>query len=290
MNTRTSRPLSGNPSGFFTWGNGFQKPPSDSKVQLCRLPGSTLILCALLILLVAQAACVTTGPTTRTTGVPYDPAGPLPAPTAEPGCPPPIQIPPLALPAEGPGPNETLPTGSIWTPASFSMFQDLKAKRVGDTLTITVSEKSDASKTAKTTTGRAKDNSADINFAGLTAGGTTVLGPMQTGYTGKSDNNFKGAGVTSKTDTMTAYMSATVIDVMPNGNLLIRGSRWTKVNDELQQMVLEGVVRPIDISHRNEILSQRIADAKIFIVGKGPVSTYQRPGWLGQLFDIINPF
>jgi flagellar L-ring protein precursor FlgH len=170
------------------------------------------------------------------------------------------------------------------------MFQDLKAKRVGDTLTITVSEKSDASKTAKTTTGRAKDNSLDVNFAGLTAGSTTVLGPMKTGYTGKSDNNFKGSGVTSKTDTMTAYMSATVVDVMPNGNLFIRGSRWTKVNDELQQMVLEGVVRPVDISQRNEILSQKIADAKIYIVGKGPVSNYQRPGWFGQLFDLINPF
>jgi flagellar L-ring protein precursor FlgH len=170
------------------------------------------------------------------------------------------------------------------------MFEDLKAKRVGDTVTITVSEQSDASKEAKTTTGRAKDNSADISFAGLTAGSTNVLGAMKTGYTGKFDNNFKGTGVTTKTDKMTAYMSATVIDVLPNGNLLIRGSRWTKVNDELQQMVLEGVVRPVDISSRNEILSQRIADAKIFIVGKGPVSTQQKPGWLGQLFDIINPF
>ena len=244
----------------------------------------------LLLLFLVQAGCVTTSPTNKTTGIPYDPAGTPPATAtaqASPGCPTP---PPFAMPAEGPNSIEVLPTGSIWTPASYSMYQDLKAKRVGDVLIITVSEQSDASKTATTTTGRAKDNSADINFAGLTAGSTTVLGPMKTGYTGKFDNNFKGSGVTTKTDKMTAFMSATVTDIFPNGNLLIRGSRWTKVNEELQQIILEGIVRPVDIDRNNQVLSQKVADAKIFIVGKGPVSTQQRPGWLGQLFEIINPF
>jgi flagellar L-ring protein FlgH len=244
----------------------------------------------LLLSLLLQTACVTTSGTTQTTGLPYDPAGASPekAGTAASGtCPTP---PPLALPAEGPRPDETSPTGSIWTPTSIAFYQDLKAKRVGDVLTITVSEKSDASKEASTKTGRYRDNSADVAFAGLTAGNTTVLGPAKTGYTAKFDNNFKGSGVTSKTDKMSAYMSATVVDILPNGNLFIRGSRWTKVNEELQQIVLEGVVRPNDVNRNNEILSQKIGDAKIFFVGKGPVSTQQRPGWLGQIFDIINPF
>jgi flagellar L-ring protein FlgH len=288
MNTRTSRRLSAKPPGGASK-NSSPTSPGNGAALFCRFRGNWFIGSALIVLLLAQAGCVTTG-TTKTTGLPYDPAGTSKATTAAPTSPEPPTIPPLALPAEGPRPDETLPTGSIWTPVSVSMFEDLKAKRVGDTVTITVSEQSDASKEAKTTTGRAKDNSADISFAGLTAGATNVLGAMKTGYTGKFDNNFKGTGVTTKTDKMTAYMSATVIDVLPNGNLLIRGSRWTKVNDELQQMVLEGVVRPVDISSKNEILSQRIADAKIFIVGKGPVSTQQKPGWLGQLFDIINPF
>ena len=82
---------------------------------------------------------------------------------------------------------------------------------------------------------------------------------------------------------MTAYMTATVIDVLPSGNLLIRGSRWTKVNDELQQIVLEGVVRPVDISTNNTVLSQNVAEAKIYLLGKGPVTQYQKPGWLGQI-------
>jgi flagellar L-ring protein FlgH len=288
MSTKKSRRLSANPLGIAS-DNCVRSQHGSGAAPFCQSRSAWFIVPALFVLFLSQAACVTTG-TTKTTGLPYDPAGTLKPTTAAPGSPEPPVVPPLALPAEDPGPYESLPTGSIWTPMSASMFQDLKAKRVGDTVTITVSEQSDASKQATTTTGRAKDNSADINFAGLTAGNTTVMGAMKTGYTGKFDNNFKGSGVTTKTDKMTAYMSATVIDVLPNGNLLIRGSRWTKVNDELQQMILEGVIRPVDISNRNEIFSQKIADAKIYIVGKGPVSTQQKPGWLGQLFDIINPF
>lgn len=249
-----------------------------------------LVLLLLLLLLVAPTACVTTTSTTRVDGSPYDPAGATPEAMAKvpPGsCPTP---PPVAFPAAGPGPDQSATTGSLWTSASSSFYQDLKAKRVGDVLTITVRENSDASKQASTNTGRSRDNSADASFAGLTAGNTNVLGPAKTGYSAKFDNNFKGSGVTTKTDKMTAYMTATVVDILPNGNLFIRGARWTKVNEELQQIVLEGVVRPTDINRHNEILSQKIGDAKIFFVGKGPVSTQQRPGWLGQLFDIINPF
>jgi flagellar L-ring protein FlgH len=292
MNKRTSRPFSTKLSRLAP--HHLCVLPSGNRIALLGRSRTTcLIRSLLLLLLLAQAACVTPG-TTRTTGVPYAPTGtppPASAPTASQTPPASSPAPPpFALPAEGPNPDETLPTGSIWTPASVSMYQDLKARRVGDTLTITVSEKSDASKEASTKTGRYKDNSADFSFAGLAVGGQSLWKDVKTGYTGKFDNNFKGSGVTTKTDTMTAYMTATVIDILPNGNLLIRGSRWTKVNEELQQIILEGIVRPVDVNRNNEILSQRIADAKIFFVGKGPVSTQQRPGWLGQLFDIINPF
>jgi flagellar L-ring protein precursor FlgH len=112
------------------------------------------------------------------------------------------------------------------------------------------------------------------------------LGP----YNGSFSSAFNGNGTTSQADTMTAYITATVIDVLPNGNLVIRGSRWTKVNDEMQQIVLEGVVRPIDITNTNTVLSQNVAEAKIFLLGKGPVTQYQKPGWLGQVWDFISPF
>lgn len=181
-------------------------------------------------------------------------------------------------------------TGSLWTDTSSSLWKDVKACRVGDIVTITVSEQSQASKQSSTQTGKTKDFSGDFKFVGLTAGDKLVMDQGNFGYKGKFDNQFQGNGVTSKADSMSTYMTATVVQVLPNGNLLIRGSRWTKVNDELQQIVLEGVVRPNDINRKNEVLSQNIADAKIFFTGKGPVTAQQKPGWLLQFLDVVNPF
>lgn len=199
----------------------------------------------------------------------------------------------IPYPEAGPQPSSLAPTGSLWAPASGSLFADLKAAKVGDVITITISEESKASKAATTTANRDKSFAGQFSFAGMGLGTTTpnpkyaaTLGP----YDGKFNNAFKGDGATTKTDSMTAYMTATVVDVLPNGNLLIRGSRWTKVNDEMQQLILEGVVRPIDINRNNSVLSQNVADAKIFLVGKGPVTQHQKPGWLGQILDFVAPF
>lgn len=200
---------------------------------------------------------------------------------------------PPALPEPGPPPASLAPTGSVWSPANGSLFADVRATKIGDILTITVSETSSASKAATTTTDRAKNFQGSLTFAGVGVGsgvsspkGALAFGP----YNGSFSSNFKGDGTTTHTDTMTAYMTATVIDILPSGNFLIRGSRWTKVNDEMQQIVLEGVVRPADISRTNTVLSQNVAEAKIFLLGKGPVAQHQKPGWLGQIWDFLSPF
>ncbi|MCE5244226.1 MAG: flagellar basal body L-ring protein FlgH [Syntrophobacteraceae bacterium] len=204
-------------------------------------------------------------------------------------------IPLTPLPQAGPPPVTSAPTGSLWGQSSNgSLFQDLRARKVGDVVTITVSESAKASSAATTTTNKTKSLSGNFSFAGAGAGaagvanpkGAAVFGP----YSGEFASGFKGDASTSKADTMTAYMTATVVDVMPNGNLVIRGSRWTKVNNDMEQIVLEGIVRPTDINRNNSVLSQNIAEAKIFMVGKGPVTQYQKPGWLNQLIDAINPF
>lgn len=196
-------------------------------------------------------------------------------------------------PEPGPQPASLAPTGSLWAPSSGSLFSDLRASKIGDIVTITISEESKASKASATAASREKDFTGTLTFSGLGVGqgvsnpkGALALGP----YSGKFTNAFTGTGQTSQTDSMTAYMTATVVDVLPNGNLVIRGSRWTKVNDEMQQIILEGVVRPADISRSNAVLSQNVAEAKIFLLGKGPVSQHQKPGWLGQLLDFVAPF
>ena len=141
---------------------------------------------------------------------------------------------------------------------------------------------------------RAIDEPNEIQRFGLGLGaagvkaptGAVSFGPYNTSF----NRTFTGTGSTSQAGSVTAYMTATVVSVLPNGNLVIRGTRWTKVNDELQQIVLEGVVRPVDISNTNTVLSQDVAEAKIFMLGKGPVAQYQKPGWLEQIWNVISPF
>lgn len=197
----------------------------------------------------------------------------------------------IPLPEPGPQPASMAPTGSLWEPSSGSLYADVRASKIGDVLTITISEQSTGSKAATTTTSKNKQFTGQFTFGGLGINGGTQKGAVNLGpYNGQFSNAFTGNGQTTQADSMTAYMTATVVDVLPNGNMVIRGSRWTKLNDSLQQIILEGVVRPADVTRTNTVLSQNVAEAKIFLVGKGPVAQQQKPGWLGHLLDIVSPF
>lgn len=190
----------------------------------------------------------------------------------------------------GINPESPRPSGSLWSPMSQSLFSDIKAHKIGDIITITVSEEADASGEAQTQTERTHGWTGKVSASDLTAAGRNLLGGNTSfNYGAEFGRSLKGSGKTTRTNSVKAYMTATVIDVLPNGNLVIRGSRWIKVNDEMHQIVLEGVVRPVDITRNNTVLSQKIADAKIFVVGKGPLSRQQRPGWLGQIIDLLFP-
>ncbi|MGC8719796.1 MAG: flagellar basal body L-ring protein FlgH [Thermodesulforhabdaceae bacterium] len=210
------------------------------------------------------------------------------SPPSPPATTPTLPNPPSASIQQQPMPQ---PSGSIWTNQSGSLYQDIKARNVGDIVTITVSESADASEEATTETKRSHDWGGSISASNPAVAGKNLLGGATAlDYSAQFGRGNKGSGKTTRTNTVKAYMTATVVDVLPNGNLVIRGSRWVKVNDELHQIVLEGVIRPVDISRNNTVMSQNIADAKIFIVGKGPVSRQQRPGWLGQIIDLLFPF
>jgi flagellar L-ring protein precursor FlgH len=180
----------------------------------------------------------------------------------------------------------------LWAPSSGSLFADIKATKIGDMVTITISETSQASKQSQTQTSRAQSMTGQFSWGGVAMGtGATPKGALSVGpYSGSAQKSFNGTGQTNQQDSMTAYMSATVVNVLANGNLVIRGSRWTKVNDEMQQIILEGIVRPTDINRDNTVLSQNVAEAKIFLVGKGPVTQHNKPGWLGQIIDFVSPF
>lgn len=190
----------------------------------------------------------------------------------------------------------------LWRDISArNFFQDLRAYKVGDLVTINIVETSKASKKADTKTGRDSSINAGIDNAlgwenhvkYLTSFGNDRVrntfdnNPM---FKGSIKNNFNGSGSTTRDESMTASITARVIEVTPNGNLFIKGTRRIRVNNETQFITISGLIRPADISPDNTVLSSYIGDAKIEYVGSGPVSDKQRPGWLARAVDFVWPF
>jgi flagellar L-ring protein FlgH len=147
-------------------------------------------------------------------------------------------------------------------------------------------ENAQAKKTANTTSDRDSTLSASVtNLMGvkIPTADQTVLGTSLA-------NKFAGAGSTDRKSEMSASIACRVVQVLPSGNLYIKGSRLTTVNREKQFITLEGVIRATDISPTNIILSTNVAEARITYNGSGPVSDNQRPGWFTRLMNVIWPF
>jgi flagellar L-ring protein precursor FlgH len=183
-------------------------------------------------------------------------------------------------------------SGSIWQAASRSVTEDFKAYRRGDIITIVISETASASKQASTNTERSSSVNAGIpNLLGLEKLGVIKNNVDLTQLiNANGDSKFAGSGSTSRQENLTATISAKVIDVLSNGNLLIEGRRNIKVNNEDQEIILTGTVRTRDISMDNTINSIYVADARISYAGRGIISDRQSPGWLMNIIDKIWPF
>jgi flagellar L-ring protein precursor FlgH len=183
--------------------------------------------------------------------------------------------------------------GSIWQANSSSLTEDMKARRRGDTITIVISETASASKEAKTGTSRDSSVSAGItNLLGLETSkfAKSNFADLATLINANTNTAFKGAGNTSRQENLNATITARVIDVQANGNLMIEGRRNIKVNDEDQIIVLEGVVRSRDVAPDNTINSIYVADARISYSGRGIISDQQSPGWLMGILNKVWPF
>lgn len=105
-----------------------------------------------------------------------------------------------------------------------------------------------------------------------------------------SDHIHNGSGTISDSENIVAQVAVHIIDVLPNGNLVVEGKRETSFSMEHQTMVLRGEVRPDDVNGNNTVFSYNVADATIQILGKGTVSDGQDKGWFNRLWDKINPF
>ena len=182
-------------------------------------------------------------------------------------------------------------SGSLWQASSSGLAEDVKARRRGDIITIIISEQASASKQASTGTSRDSTMTAGMpNMLGLEKTPIKSWVDLSNLLNASFSSKFAGSGSTARAETLTATISAKVLEVMGNGNLLIEGRRNVNVNNEDQIIVLTGTVRGRDISSENTISSSLIADAKISYSGKGIISDHQHPGWLMETLDKLWPF
>jgi flagellar L-ring protein precursor FlgH len=188
---------------------------------------------------------------------------------------------------------DTTKTGSLWAAGNNEFFSDPKARHVGDMVTVLVSESASATRKLGTDKSRKSSRSTSINaFLGYEKS-LAAKNPNFTPSTAvdlSNDNTFSGAGDTSNSDTLTAQVTAVVTKVYPNGNMEIRGRRQLTINQQPQQIVFTGIIRPMDIAPDNTIPSSKVAQAQISYGGGGELASVTHEGWLSRTLDMIWPF
>jgi flagellar L-ring protein precursor FlgH len=186
------------------------------------------------------------------------------------------------------------PSSSLFRTGAGSFFRDQRATSVGDILTIRINIQDRAS--VDTTTSRTREGGEAGGIAGLFGLQNTLAkvlpGPVDTnklvGVNSKSTNT--GAGNTTRSETINMTMAGTVTQVLPNGNLVIRGRQEVRVNFELRELVISGIIRPEDIARDNSILHSQIAEARVSYGGRGQLTDAQQARWGQQIYDALFPF
>jgi flagellar L-ring protein precursor FlgH len=186
-----------------------------------------------------------------------------------------------------------LSADSLWNQGfSRNMCGDKKAQAVGDILTILIQENNGATRQNNTTTSKKASLSAaiaSILYSPATSGLLTKKGALPAiNYT--SDAEFNGGGSINNAETITAQVSVKVVDVLPNGNMVVEGQLHTAFSGEKQDAIVRGTVRPDDVMANNTLYSYNIADATIQFMSKGTITDAQRKGWLTRVWDKLTPF
>ncbi len=190
-----------------------------------------------------------------------------------------------------------LPTapGSLWNEVAARrlMGLDAGARQVGDLVTVLISEQTSTSVDATTSLARQSSSGAAIDALlgaeqRITGAHPDMGGAIAIG--GSSQSAFEGAGGTTRGSSIQTWLTCSVIEVLPNGNLHLWGYKKVRVNRETQYVVLSGVVRPRDILMDNTVLSDRLAEAEFEVTGSGVVADKQGPGLLSRVLDHLWPF
>ncbi|AHK79588.1 flagellar basal body L-ring protein [Ectothiorhodospira haloalkaliphila] len=174
--------------------------------------------------------------------------------------------------------------GAIFQPASNQgLFADYKARQVGDVLTVVLAERTQARKSASTST--SKDSNVNMNNPTVlgrpvTRGGVPILDASVSG-----SRSFEGEGDSAQSNQLDGSITVMVSEVLPNGNLVVQGEKWLQINQGQEYIRLRGIVRPVDIRADNTVNSNQIADAQVAYGGRGTLADSNNPGWLTRFFN-----
>ncbi|WP_294291439.1 flagellar basal body L-ring protein FlgH [uncultured Sphingomonas sp.] len=164
------------------------------------------------------------------------------------------------------------------------LYEGARARAVGDPLTIILTERTQASKSA----GSKLDSGGGFGITPPSTGLLSAIKPSDIGTSG--NRNFNGTGTADQSNALSGEISVTVAEVLPNGTMIVQGQKTLTLNRGDEFIQIRGVVRPADIDANNRVLSTRVADAKIAYTGRGDVQRASRQGWLNRFFQTISPF
>ncbi len=188
-------------------------------------------------------------------------------------------------------PMEDLQADSIWRKRGKDMrdlYTDDVARNIGDILTIKISESSKVDNKAKRDLKKEVDKSTTFNGE---LGIDHIL-PSIPGFTmsAESTNELKSKADFKDERKYVDSVTVVVVDILPNRNLVVMGTRHRNIAGDMQTIEISGIVRPSDIAFDNTVKSEQIADFRVVTKNKGIAAPYTKPGWLGRIFDIIWPF
>jgi flagellar L-ring protein precursor FlgH len=188
---------------------------------------------------------------------------------------------------------QAAPAGSIWAKKDTNAknaYSDDVARKIGDVLTITINEQSDlkniSDRKMSEKTARNQQFNGEIGVEHIVDSLPEVKFGTGTEYNNEFDSKADNKNKRAYVDNITVV----VIDIMPNGNLVVSGTCNRNISDDIQEIEVSGIVRPSDITYSNTVDSKRIANFNIIASYKGVSAEYNKPGWLSRILDVLWPF
>lgn len=196
---------------------------------------------------------------------------------------------PISLPMPR-GRTEVAEANSLWRAGSRAFFKDQRAAAVGDIVTVLVNINDEADLKNESAGSRSGAENVGVpNFFGLEKAIARTTSPSSV-LAANSKGNSTGAGSIKRNENVTLRLAGVITQVLPNGNLALAARQEVRVNSELRELQVSGVIRPQDIGSDNTVRHDRLAEARVAYGGRGQISDVQRPRYGQQLLDILLPF